>query len=248
MAVITISEFADSRYAKNALLLNLGNRRKLIKYITTNDKTIPQIVSPYWISGNKFTKTYFYKVPDTASIINDYLSLHPPTISIQDSDFNSQEIIKIQVERSHDIIKDAEPMRLVPMRVVNRPEAYIGMVAQCVAEYQVRCWTGMYEGEYVDCPITLMVEDFSRNSAWKKFREDSMARPIIEKNVNYDSSAGGTNCRFQHGEIKPGDDTRVKEDLRWLILDELKMSPKELAPLLLVADKLPGGIMPEMFE
>ena len=248
---ISIFKYTNSEYAQNRLLLFVGNNKANLNYTTINEEPVLKIGkdgNPFWISGNIFIKTNFYQVDDPMPILDDYLSLYPPTKKIQESDFDFQKIFKVQIERSHEIIKDAEPMRILPARAVNRPEAYIGMVAQCMAESMIRCWSGMCEikdkDKYTDCPITLMTEDISRNKAYKNFREKTMSLPIVEENVNWDSMpAGGVNCRFQHTEGESSFD-----DPRWLVLDNLKMSPKELAPLLLMADKLPDGIMPEMFE
>ena len=251
---VTIDEFTNTAYAENDFLIYFHDRRDMVKPIQSNSvlEFIKYDGGFSWVSNEKKIIIMFNNVdPDKKQeILEDYLLLHAPTLQVTEDVFSYEKIGHVQVERSHEIIKGAEPMRILPARAVNRPEAYIGMVAQCSAEYQIRCWTGMYEGDHVDCPITLMAEDISRNMAWKEFKKESMSRSIIEDHINWASvPAGGVqNCSFQHGELNPGEDNRKKEDIRWLVLDELKMSPKELEPLLLVADKLPDGIMPEMFE
>jgi hypothetical protein len=245
-ASVAIYEFTDPVYAKNELLIQLYYRKASIDYVTINGMQVVQIVSPYWVSGNKYISTYVFNVDDPQPIYKDYLSLHPPTVNIQESDFDTREIVKVQVMRIHELNKEADKMRLLPARKVNKAEAYIGMVVQCGVEYSIRCYTGMYEGEYVSCPITMIKEDISRKMKWKKFREESISRPIVEENVNWGNLGSvEPKCRFQAGEIKPGDDTRIKLDVRWMMWEELNMSAADLEQL---TEKPPDGIFPTMFE
>ena len=241
---IRVFNFANNAHAINGLLMELYRRKKYIKYITINGKPVLQIGSLKWVSGDKYLSISVNNVVDPQPTYNDYISLHPPTVNIQESDFNTQKIFKILVERSHEIIKDADKMRLLPARAISRPEAYIGMVAQCIAESNIRCWTGAYEREWVGCPVTLMKEDISRKKEWKKFKEQSASRPIVEENINWTVPHEGK-CQFRSGEIKPGDDTRTKYDVRWLMLDELNMSAAELKHL---PEKPPDEFLPTMFE
>ena len=252
---VQISEYQGEKLSVSELQMSVFPVLKHYEEITINDSKILAASDRsryHWLSFTKYITVTRSRTEIPNDILADLTTMHPSDVDFTIDEIDPRNIIEIQIERSHEIIKDAEPMRILPARItpgLSRSEAYIGMVAQCVAETMVRCWSGMCETEdgdtYADCPITLISEDISRKLAWKKFREETMSLPIIEKNVNWTSvPAGGANCRFRHiGDKKSFDDPR------WLVLDELKMSPKELAsPLLPVADELPDGIMPEMFE
>jgi len=245
---VSVYEFTEEKCSKNKLLLSLIKQQEHLEFINIQSNSVVTMRGIYyWISNNRYIKlrpNASTEVPE--KMLMDYLSLHPSTVDIQKSDFDVQEIISVQVERSHDIIDKADKMRLLPARAISRPGAYVGMVAQCAAEFNVRCWTGMYEGENVDCPITLMVNDIDRNKEWEKFRKESMDKDIVEEKVNWAGPMVGA-CDFLHVTSEDGPLGRKNHDLRWLMLDELKMNVVELTPLI-VTKQLPRAFIPEVFE
>jgi len=255
--IVFIYSYDSIICAENKLRIQLYAIKELLNDVTFNGYTV--IFKPvkdvwekydryYWVSGEKLINIYSHSTETPDELIADLLELHPPTIRVDASRLDPQDLIKFEIESSHEMIKDAEPMRTFPSRVVNRPDAYIGMVAQCISEFMIRCWSGMCSEEenekYVDCPITLMDEDISRYIAWKGFRGKTMSQPIVEENVNWTSiPEGGIDCRFRH-KVKSGEDSNIEIGPRALVLDALNMSPKELKPLLLKKEGLPDGIIP----
>jgi hypothetical protein len=140
----------------------------------------PAHVSYIWISNDSMITVGSHNMPVPEQMLEDYLDRYPPSYKFIEEDFDESRLPVLERDMHIKMIKEAKKLRGFFKRLFKKTDEYIGIIAQCDAEHDLRLTTGSCIDGKANCPIAFTINDLDRKYKWKKFLEQARNAQLIE--------------------------------------------------------------------